>query len=391
MVIWTTDTIESMNREDTTPLLSAALADPTLIRHADRATLARALQDARDHTTAQFAAYEAALQPGFDVPMRPVLNPPLWELGHVAWFQEWWIARNTQRAHGRHADAEANRLPSMLPQADIWYNSSTVGHPSRWALPQLDLAQTQSYLDTTLKQTLSLLERTPNTDADLYFYRLCLAHEDMHGEAFSMMALDLGLIAPAQLPCSVRPIRQLVVEAHRWLTGSSDAGFSFDNERGEHEVALARFEIDSDLVTRAEFSQYLSATGQFERASQCASDSRAPGSPMTHVTLTDAQAYCAWRGRRLPTEHEWEAAQHQHGGAFSWGQAWEWTASSFEAYPGFTMDPYREYSQPWFGNHSVLKGGSLWSRPRMRHPRYRNFFLPHRVDVLSGFRTAASS
>ena len=75
--------------------------------------------------------------------------------------------------------------------------------------------------------------------------------------------------------------------------------------------------------------------------------------------------------------------------AFDWGQVWEWTASPFAPYPGFVAHPYRDYSAPWFHTRQVLRGGSFATQPRMKHPRYRNFFMPERNDVFAGFRTCA--
>ena len=90
----------------------------------------------------------------------------------------------------------------------------------------------------------------------------------------------------------------------------------------------------------------------------------------------------------LPTEAQWEMAAMTHTG-FQWGQVWEWTASTFGAYPGFEAHPYRDYSAPWFGTHQVLRGASSATVGRMVHPRYRNFFTPERTDIYAGFRTCA--
>ena len=68
---------------------------------------------------------------------------------------------------------------------------------------------------------------------------------------------------------------------------------------------------------------------------------------------------------------------------------WEWTASPFAPYPGFTPHPYRDYSAPWFDGRPVLRGASFMTQPRMRHPHYRNYFPADRNDVPAGFRSCA--
>jgi EgtB-related family protein len=373
--------------------------------------LAQALRDTRERTLGLMDAWAAALS-SLQIPYATTLNPPLWEWGHVAWFQDWWISRNSQRALGTRSDPHHPRLPSRLAQADALYNSSLVAHTTRWQLPLTGLQATRDYLASVQKDTLALLCEVPHDDEALYFWRLVLLHEDMHNEASVYMAQALDLPLPTTLAWRAgreparpqRPNAELAVPAQRWWLGSgtqddSDApGFAFDNELTGHSVALPAFHIDAAAVTWARYLPFLEATGhappphvrlQQEQWQQCrfgqwqALDRQAAA---VHLSGADAQAWCDWAGRRLPTEAQWECAAATNKG-FEWGEVWEWTASQFEAYPGFVAHPYLDYSAPWFGTHRVLRGACAATSSHMVSVRYRNFFTPQRQDIFSGFRS----
>ena len=158
----------------------------------DASQLAHALRHSRQRTLALADAWAQAL-PDLLIPYSPELNPPLWELGHVGWFQEWWVGRNQHRPLGTACEPDHPRPAPALANADALYNSSQVPHASRWQLPLPSVADTRAYLNTVLDQTLALLTQAGPSDSDLYFWRLVLAHEDMHNEASVYMAQTLNV------------------------------------------------------------------------------------------------------------------------------------------------------------------------------------------------------
>ncbi len=396
-------------------------------------------------------------------PRLPIVNPLLWEIGHVAWFAEYWILRH------------AGQWPPLRADADALYDSSAVAHSTRWDLPLLSLTATLDYLRQVQQGVLDVLDRGPKPQ-ECYFVLLAIFHEDMHGEAFLYSRQTLGYPRPS-LTTPVRDTAQLtLVDGGAWpgdvhvpggtfsLGATPDEPFIFDNEKWAHPVPLRPFAIARAPVTQAEFAAFVEADGyrrpelwstagwhwrQTAEAEQPLHWQRQangwlrrdfdrwlplePHRPVVHVNYYEAEAYCQWARRRLPTEAEWEAAAasgHDLAGPkrrYPWGDTypdsalaqldshslgcrdvaalpagdsargcrqmignvWEWTADDFEPYPGFTPDPYRDYSQPWFATHKVLRGGAWMTRARLLRNTWRNFYRPDRRDVWAGFRTCA--
>lgn len=383
-------------------------------RKANATQIADGLQSLRIKTLAVFDAYVAADK--LVVPYADELNPPLWELGHLAWFQEHWMSRNEQRHLGIQYDSKHTRLPSILDTADSWYDSGTVPHETRWHLPLLEPVACKAYLAKTLRQTLDLLAKSGDSNDALYFYRLVLFHEAMHLEAAIYMAQVLGVdisnhfainniaiqTANTTAMCHFNHLKQTICLGHQ------DSGFAFDNELGVHPVEVAAFDIDSRCVNWGEYLRFVEATARhlprYVRKSAMGYENQVFGvwkaldleAAAVHINLDDARSYCLWAGRRLPTEAEWELAAtsaafaseyESNSDQFLWGEVWEWTSTVFAPYPGFVAHPYQDYSEPWFGTRQVLRGACIATQPMMKNPKYRNYFTPERTDIYAGFRT----
>ncbi len=406
-------------------------------RTAGPADLAPALQGLRLHTLRLFAAWRLALGDALAVPQADELNPPRWELGHVGWFEEHWLARYPQRALGEQADPDAPRTPSRLPGADALYDSSRVAHATRWALPLPGADATLDYVAAVRADTLALLADAPADDRGLYFFRLVLMHEAMHAEAAAYMAQRLGLDVAAALPMAAPSLLAPELDGAEWTlpaaehrlgraTRPGEGGFFFDNEGGARAVELPALRLDRAPLSWRRYLPFVEAGGYEDerwwddagRAWRRAQGLQAPAAlrrtrdggwqqclfgrwqdlpalqPAWGLSAHEARAWCRWAGRRLPGEAEWERAAVQaqrQGEAFAWGAVWEWTASAFEPWPGFVPHPYRDYSLPWFDGRPVLRGAAFVTRPEIRDLRYRNYFPADRNDLFAGFRSCAAA
>ncbi len=394
-------------------------------------------------------------------PMIPIVNPVLWEVGHVGWFFEKWTLRNLYEA------------ASMIPHSDALYDSAAIAHDTRWRLSFPSWEDTRAFAQRVVHEATGRLGHGEPDALEQYFIQLATIHTDMHAEAFTYTRQTLGFPEPA-LPSTAPPSPQLDFEPHdvaipggTFTLGAieGELPFVFDNEKWGHEVYVEPFAIAATAVSNGEFLRFVESGGYRDRScwthegwwwkqalgaehpvywrrdsdstwlvrrydAWTPIDSHAA---IIHVNWHEANAFCTWAGRRLPTEAEWElAAASGAGGArkrrYPWGDepptadranldfrgrgtvdvrafpagdtplgcrqmlgnTWEWTATEFGPYPGFVADPYKEYSEPWFSGHKVLRGGAWSTRGRLIRNTWRNFYPPDRRDVMCGFRTCAA-
>jgi len=349
----------------------------------------------REYTLALYADLPDKYWSPADFPYLPIVNPPLWELAHIAWFAEFFCLR------WRPDDLQGQRTPSSFAPVDALFNSQTVPHVQRWrnAYPSKDACF--SYMRRALQDVLQALENSASDER--YAFQLAVAHEDMHAEALAMTLNTLGLTLPecvGQQGILAGQGGSLPLGGGDILLGGSQRNFRFDNEMPARMTSVAPFAIASQPVTGAEFAAFLDSADYRDNRfwSDAGCKWRDAASALTrhadanraaaHVSYHEAEAWCRWAGRRLPSEAEWEfAAVNSAPFRQSCGQVWEWTSTAFAPFPGFSPGRYRDYSVPWFGTHQVLKGGSFVTHPRLKYPQYRNFYTPDRRDMFCGFRS----
>ena len=404
-----------------TGLISAQVHDAAAMRCAPASLLQLALMDARNRTLGWLSAFEglqfATAFDGFD--------PPWWLAGQAAWLQEYWVARHLQRGRGEAADPGGPRLASMHPQADVWFDPTGRDRAARWHNGGPDDATLRQYMADTLDTTLDLLDKAGTDDAALHVFRRALHEEDRLGEQLAVLVQALDL-APERQKVLVdrglwpalpgRPRREpLVLGGCRLLLGSPSGGFVPAGERWAHEVHVAEFEIDVQPVSWSQFAEFiddggyddqrwwttagwdqLEATGR--RAPRYVEQvsggvlarrggrlQRLPGAQaVVHVSAHEAEAWCHWAGRRLPSDAEWELAATLAGArGFSWGDVAEWVAGTARAYPGGPAWPDDAAA------NRVQRGASLWGSPRLRHARARQAVAAGRDEGFVGFRSCA--
>jgi gamma-glutamyl hercynylcysteine S-oxide synthase len=397
----------------------------------------------------------------------PLMSPIVWDLGHIATFEDLWLAQN---AFGE---------PPLRAGLGRIYDPFNAPRSQRGQLPYLRSEDCLAYMESVRARGVELLDSADLSPeggpllAGGFVYEMILRHEQQHSETIlqtlQLMTCEEYRPSPAYAtppPPSGRPTEMLLVPDGPFEMGARSAlggaGFSYDNERPLHEVDVAAFYIDPTPVTNGDFIEFIEEDG-YERPELWSEEGRRwlekgrrlprywsrdgdgfmvrsfaavepvdPEQPLCHVSWYEADAYARYAGKRLPTEAEWEKAASWDASAqskrrYPWGDAeptrevanldqlafatapagayakgaspcgalqmvgdvWEWTASRFEAYPGFEAFPYREYSQEFFGGpYRVLRGGAWATQPAAVANTFRNWDYPERRQIFAGLRCA---
>jgi iron(II)-dependent oxidoreductase len=391
-----------------------------------------------------------------------LLSPLVWDLGHIAAFEDLWLCQ------------QAGGLDPVRPDLADVYDATLTPRSGRGDLPYLEHADALAYMDEVRERALEVLGRSDlsagagRLTADGFVWDMLVQHEHQHNETM-LQTLSLaapGVFSPRARPLPAPPPGQrgpdmVRVEGGACLLGLDPEGFAYDNELPRHEVDVPTFELDRLPVTNADYMAFVEEGGYrrcewwseegwaWREAENVAlphywtadGEARAfdrtapldPNRPVMHVSWYEADAFARSRGKRLPTEAEWEkaaswdeaagrqrihpwgdeapgvrhanldqtafaparvgaypAGASPYGALGMVGDAWEWTASDFTAYPGFSAFPYSEYSEIFFGSeYKVLRGGSWATRPSVARASFRNWDYPVRRQIFSGFRCAA--
>lgn len=399
----------------------------------------------------------------FNVPVMDLVNPFRWELGHIAFFYEAFLL------------TPLDHIAPVIPGGNDLYNSFEVDHNDRWGLDLPSRQGTFEYMETILEQVVSRLEGDEPSPQETYLYLVAVLHEAMHDEAIHYMRQTLGYAKPQmtfhQVEASGNHSGDVAIPGGIFQLGAQpEDPFVYDNEKWAQPVEVQPFSIARAPVTNAEYQAFVEDRGYHRRELWSTQGwiwktkrgawhpiywSRGqsgwlrkdfdcwvtlePHAPVSHISWYEAEAYCHWANRRLPTEVEWTVAATaepnsngtaltDHKRKYPWGDeintghhanldsqamgcvdvgafpegdsafgcrqmlgnVWEWTSTPFYPFPGFVVDyPYVEYSAPWFGYPKVLKGGAWATDSQLANNTYRNFFQPGRNDVFAGFRTCA--
>lgn len=377
------------------------------------------------------------------------VSPPKWHLAHVSWFFETFLLlpylKNYQAFH-----------PQFAHLFNSYYETAGTFHPrpERGLLSRPTVADVYRYREHVNQHMLELLNNCPQQYQQDIAQRTCIGinHEQQHQE---LMLTDIKHIfaynplqpvvysqAPAPVVHQTRKTQWVEFEETISITGHSGDGFCYDNELPAHKTLIHAYKLASKLVTNGEYLEFIEAGG-YRKVDIWLSDAwkhlnnnnwQSPlyykkidgqwwqtglsglhpvneHAPVSHVSFYEADAFARWKGKRLPTEHEWENAVKNsaiNGNLLQsgylqpvpaqtcdelnqmYGDTWEWTQSPYTPYPRYKplAGTLGEYNGKFMSSQMVLKGGSCYTADDHIRASYRNFFYPKDQWQCSGIRLA---
>lgn len=349
-------------------------------------------------------------------PMADV-SPPKWHLAHTTWFFEEMILtkflKDYQKFHPRY---------SYLFNSYYEGIGERVSRPDRGNLSRPTVDDIHEYRAFVDEAMIRLLSDLPPDAVNLI--EIGMNHEQQHQE---LLYTDIKYILGhnplypiyhvdfQEAPHPEGDHEFIYFPQGRYHIGNSGEGFAYDHEQPRHEVYLNEFNIRQSLVTNGEYLEFMKAGG-YDHPDHWLSDGWAwvkenriqkplywlyahgtwyryalsglekvnPDEPVTHVSYYEAAAFAQWKGCRLPTEFEWEAAAPK----LRWGTRWEFTGSAFLPYPGYRKPDgvIGEYNGKFMINTMVLRGASVVTPTNHSRATYRNFFYPHQQWQFTGIR-----
>lgn len=390
-----------------------------------RASIAAALTQTRQYILDLLSQVDESL---FFKQAHLDFSPIGWHFGHIAFIEAYWILEYLAE------------LPPSFAEHQLLFAADGLPKQERQNLPSK--STTEEYLQDIRSKTLEYLNTAP-IEKQERLWRWLIQHESQHGETISIIlqlhlrdrtSASLTLSQPAFNSNKILSgkLESMVRVAAGEFTMGSNAIAALDNERPAHQQYLNTYWIDRCPVTCSQYARFMAAGGYQQRkywsragwhwleqnpVSQPLYWSNSPDwsdHPVYGVSYYEAEAYANFAGKRLPTEAEWAKAgvgsssngnhsrsighttpvatypqTSQYGCYDMLGNVWEWTASWFAGYPGFTYYPYQGYSAAYFDRqHRVLRGGSWATHSAALRTTFRNWYHPEARQIFAGFRCA---
>jgi len=390
------------------------------------------------------------------------MSPPKWHLGHVSWLYEVILSKlNTD--YEFYSKEFSEYLNSYYHQFGEPHDKGKRGIMSRPTVEQVF-----EYFQTVNQLVTEFLGKDPNSNKVNQLFTMGMHHECQHQEllVYDLQHLLAEEYRPVKknsppIPSKIEP-ESVSIGGGVYTMGYQGDGFCYDIELPEHKVFLNDYRIDAFPVTNGQYLSFIEDGGYddykywlsdgwdavkknkwkapmyWEKENErwrvrdfLGTRKINPNQPVCHVSFYEADAYCRWAGKRLPSEAEWEKAacwneEKMRKTIFPWGNdapveknanllesylwntseigsypeskssygcyqmigdVWEWTSSEYSGYPGFKSG-FSEYNDKWFTNQKVLRGGSFGTPQMSIRGSYRNFFRLDERWLFSGFRCA---